>query len=161
MLEGEVPQGFDILQTDTNIPRAETCPGTASFGGIGPVAYSESTWASNALTGPFLDIYIARFESVEAASTALNNYRKELIACGEFPEAETGAVGSFRPGEDPELGDESFGTDFTATVQGLAVNRYGVVVRVGDSIYSSGLTSVFLEPDPAIVLAALDSFLGQ
>ncbi len=161
LLEGQTPEGFDTLQTATNIPRADTCPGTPAYGGIAPVAYSESVWAADPLTGPFLDVSITRFESPDAASQAFNNYIVEIIACGEFPEPSTGAVGAFSEGEDPGLGDESFGTDYTATFQGLPVNRYGVLVRIGDSIYSSGATHVFVDPDKALVLAALNTFLGQ
>ncbi len=161
LLEGQTPEGFDTLQTVSNIPRSETCPGTPAYGGIGPVAYSESVWARDPLTGPFLDVSITRFESAEAASEAFNSYRTEVVACGEFPEPSTGAIGSFSYGENPGLGDESFGTDYTATFQGLPVNRYGVLVRVGDSMYSSGATHVFVDPDKAIVLEALNTFLGQ
>ena len=161
LLEGQTPEGFDTLQTATNIPRAETCPGTAAYGGIVPVAYSESVWAMDPLTGPFLDVSISRFESADVASQAFNNYIVEVIACGEFPEPSTGAMGAFSEGENPGLGDESFGTDYVATFQGLPVNRYGVLVRVGDSIYSSGATHVFVDPDKATVLAALNTFLGQ
>ncbi len=161
LLGGLLPEGFDILQLETTTPRAETCPGTVAFGGVQPVAFSETSWASDALTGPFLDVYVARFESADIASEAFGNYRDELIACGEFPEPQTGAIGAFRPGEDPALGEESFATDYTATYQGLPINRFGVVVRVGDSMYSSGLTTVFLEPDPAIVLTTLNDLLGQ
>ena len=161
LLEGQTPEGFDTLQTATNIPRAETGPGTPAYGGIVPVAYSESVWAADPLTGPFLDVSISRFESPDAASQAFNNYIVEVIACGEFPEPSTGAVGAFSEGENPGLGDESFGTDYTATFQGLPVNRYGVLVRIGDSIYSSGATHVFVDPDKATVLEALDTFLGQ
>lgn len=161
LLEGQTPEGFDTLQTATNIPRAETCPGTPAYGGIVPVAYSESVWAMDPLTGPFLDISISRFESADVASQAINNYIEEVVACGEFPEPSTGAVGAFVEGEDPGLGDESFGTDYAATFQGLPVNRYGVLVRIGDSIYSSGATHVFVDPDKATVLAALNTFLGQ
>lgn len=161
LLEGQTPAGFDTLQTVTTAPRPETCPGTPAYGGLPPVAYSESVWAADPLTGPFLDVSVSRFESAEAASAALNSYREELVACGEFPEPSTGAIGSFSIGEDPALGDESFGTDYTATFQGLPVNRYGVLVRVGDSIYSSGATHVFVDPDKALVLEALDTFLGQ
>ena len=161
LLEGQTPEGFDTLQTATNTPRAETCPGTPSYGGIVPVAYSESVWAADPLTGPFLDVSVSRFESADVASAALNNYIEEVVACGEFPEPTTGAVGAFTLGEDPGLGDESFGTDYTATFQGLPVNRYGALARVGDSLYSSGATHVFVDPDKALVLAALDTFLGQ
>ena len=161
LLEGQTPEGFDVLQIATNTPRAETCPGTTAYGGIVPVAYSESVWAADPLTGPFLDVSITRFESPEVASEALNNYVTEVVACGEFPEPATGAVGAFTLGEDPALGDESFGTDYTATFQGLPVNRYGVLVRIGGSLYSSGTTRVFVDPDKAVALAALDTFLGQ
>lgn len=161
LLEGQTPEGFDTLQTATNIARAETCPGTPAYGGIVPVAYSESVWAADPLTGPFLDVSITRFESPDAASQAFNNYIVEVIACGEFPEPSTGAMGAFSEGENPGLGDESFGTDYMATFQGLPVNRYGVLVRIGDSIYSSGATHVFVDPDKATVLEALNTFLGQ
>lgn len=161
LLEGQTPAGFDTLQTATNIPRAETCPGTPAYGGLLPVAYSESIWAADPLTGPFLDVSISRFESAEVASEAFNNYKVEVVACGEFPEPSTGAIGAFSYGDDPGLGDESFGTDYTATFQGLPVNRYGVLVRIGDSIYSSGATHVFVDPDKPTVLEALNTFLGQ
>lgn len=161
LLEGRTPEGFDTLQSATNIPRHETCPGTPAYGGLLPVAYSEAMWAADPLTGPFLDVSISRFESAEAASEAFNNYKAEIVACGEFPEPSTGAIGAFTYGEDPGLGDESFGTDYTATFQGLPVNRYGVLVRVGDSIYSSGATHVFVDPDKATVLEALSTFLGR
>ena len=161
LLEGQTPEGFDTLQTATNTPRAETCPGTPSYGGIVPVAYSESVWAADPLTGPFLDVSVSRFESADMASAALNNYVEEVVACGEFPEPTTGAVGAFTLGEDPGLGDESFGTDYTATFQGLPVNRYGALVRIGDTLYSSGSTHVFVDPDKVIVLEALNTFLGQ
>ncbi|WP_420435407.1 hypothetical protein [Candidatus Poriferisodalis sp.] len=161
LLEGTTPGGFDSLQVASNTPRVETCPGFPAYGGIGPVAYSEAMWAADPLTGPFLDVSVARFESPEAASEAFINYRSELVDCGEFPEPTTGAVGSFSYGEDPGLGDESFGTDYVATFQGLPVNRYGVLVRIGDSLYSSGATHVFVDPDKATVFAALDTFIGQ
>ena len=161
LLEGQTPEGFDVLQTATNTPRAETCPGTPAYGGIVPVAYSESVWAADPLTGPFLDVSITRFESPEVASEALNNYVTEVVACGEFLEPATGAVGAFTLGDDPGLGDESFGTDYAATFQGLPVNRYGVLVRIGDSIYSSGVARIFVDPDKALVLAVLDAFIGQ
>ena len=161
LLEGQTPAGFDTLQTATNIPRPETCPGTPAYGGLMAVAYSEAVWAADPLTGPFLDVSISRFESADVASEAFNNYKAEVVACGEFPEPSTGAVGAFTYGDDPGLGDESFGTDYTATFQGLPVNRYGVLVRIGDSIYSSGSTHVFVDPDKAIVLEALNTFLGQ
>lgn len=125
------------------------------------MAYSEAVWANDPLTGPFLDLSITRFESAEVASEAFNNYMTEIVACGEFPEPSTGAIGAFTYGEDPALGDESFGTDYTAFFQGLPVNRYGVLVRVGDSIYSSGATHVFVDPDKATVLEALNTFLGR
>ncbi len=161
LLEGQTPEGFDTLQTATNIPRPETCPGTPAYGGLLPVAYSEAVWAADPLTGPFLDLSITRFESVDVASQAFNSYKAEIVACGEFPEPSTGAIGAFTYGDDPALGDESFGTDYTATFQGLPVNRYGALVRIGDSIYSSGATHVFVAPDKATVLEALDTFLGQ
>ena len=161
LLEGETPAGFDTLQTATNIPRPETCPGTPAYGGLLPVAYSEAVWAADPLTGPFLDVSITRFESVEVASEAFNSYRTEIVACGEFPEPSSGAIGAFTYGDDPALGDESFGTDYTATFQGLPVNRYGVLVRVDDSIYSSGATHVFVDPDKTTVLEALNTFLGR
>jgi hypothetical protein len=161
LLEGQTPEGFDTLQTASNIPRPETCPGTPAYAGIVPVAYSEAVWAADPLTGPFLDVSITRFESPETASDAFNSYRIEVVACGEFPEPTTGALGAFVEGDDPGLGDESFGTDYTAAFQGLPVNRYGALVRIGDSIYSSGATHVFVDPDKALVLAALDTFLGQ
>lgn len=161
LLDGQTPESFDNLQIATNNPRPETCPGTPAYGGIVPVAYSESVWAADPLTGPFLDVSISRFESADVASQAINNYIEEVVACGEFPEPTTGAVGAFTEGEDPGLGDESFGTDYTATFQGLPVNRYGVLVRIGDSIYSSGGTYIFVDPDKALVLGALDIFLGQ
>ena len=161
LLEGQTPEGFDTLQTASSTPRAETCPGTPSYGGIVPVAYSESVWAADPLTGPFLDVSVSRFESADVASAALNNYIEEVVACGEFPEPTTGAVGAFTLGEDPGLGDESFGTDYTATFQGLPVNRYGALVRIGDTLYSSGSTHVFVDPEKAIVLEALNTFLGQ
>ncbi|WP_419840063.1 hypothetical protein [Candidatus Poriferisodalis sp.] len=161
LLEGQTPEGFDTLRSETNAVRAETCPGTPAYDGIVPVAYSESTWAVDPLTGPFLDVSVARFESPDVASEAFNDYREEIVACGAFPEPSSGAVGAFTYGEDPELGDESFGTDWEATLQGLPVNRYGVLARVGDSIYSAGATYIFVDPDKALVLAALDTFLGQ
>ena len=161
LLEGQTPEGFDTLQSTSSTPRSETCPGTPSYGGIVPVAYSESVWAADPLTGPFLDVSVSRFESADVASAALNNYVEEVVACGEFPEPTTGAVGAFTLGEDPGLGDESFGTDYTATFQGLPVNRYGALVRIGDTLYSSGSTHVFVDPDKAIVLEALNTFLGQ
>ena len=161
LLEGQTPDGFDTLQTVTSTPRSETCPGTPAYGGIVPVAYSEAVWAADPLTGPFLDVSISRFESADVASEALNNYITEVVACGEFPEPTTGAVGAFTQGEDPGLGDESVGVDYAATFQGLPVNRYGILVRIGDSLYSSGATHVFVDPDKALVLATLNIFLGQ
>ena len=161
LLDGQTPEGFDILQSATNAPRPETCPGTPAYGGIVPVAYSEAFWAMDPLTGPFLDVSISRYESADVASQAFNNYIAEVIACGEFTEPATGAVGAFVEGEDPDLGDESFGLDYTATFQGLPVNRYGVLVRIGDSIYGSGATHVFVDPDKATVFEALNTFLGQ
>ena len=161
LLEGQTPEGFDTLQTNSNTPRAETCPGTPAYGGIVPVAYSEAVWADDPLTGPFLDVSITRYESPDVASQAINNYIEEVVACGEFAEPSTGALGAFILGENPVLGDESFGTDYTATFQGLPVNRYGVLVRIGDSLYSSGSTHIFVDPDKEIVLGALNVFLGQ
>ena len=161
LLDGQTPEGFETLQTATNTPRAETCPGTPAYGGIIPAAYSESVWAADPLTGPFLDLSVSRFESADVASAALNNYIEEVVACGEFPEPTTGAVGAFSIGEDPGLGDESFGVDYVATFQGLPVNRYGMLVRIGDTLYSSGATHIFVDPDKELVLEALNAFLGQ
>ena len=160
LLEGSTPEGFENLQSSTTTPRAETCAGIATFGEIEPVAYSAAVWARDLLTGPFLDVWIARFESPEVASEALSVHGAGLIECGEFTEAETGAVGSFSFGEDPALGDESFGVDYNAIVSGLPVTRYGTVVRIGDSIYSAGLAALFVEPDIAAVLASLNAILG-
>ena len=160
LLEGSTPEGFENLQSATTTPRAETCPGIATFGDIEPVAYSAAVWVRDLLTGPFLDVWIARFESPEVASEVLSVYGAGLIECGEFTEAETGAVGSFSIGEDPALGDESFGVDYEGIVSGLPVNRYGTAVRVGDSIYSAGLAAVFVEPDIAAVMHSLNAILG-
>ena len=160
LLEGSTPEGFENLQSSATTPRAETCAGIATFGEIEPVAYSAAVWVRDLLTGPFLDVWIARFESPEVAAEALSVYGAGLIECGEFTEAETGAVGSFSIGEDPALGDESFGVDYEGIVSGLPINRYGTAVRIGDSIYSAGLAAVFVEPDTAAVLHSLNAILG-
>ena len=160
LLEGTQPEGLVNLQSSTNTPLAEICPGIATYGEIQPVAYSAAVWARDLLTGPFLDVWIARFESAEVASEALSVYGEGLIACGEFTEPATGAFGSFSIGTDPALGDESFGVDYNAVVSGLPVTRYGTVVRIGDSMYSAGLAAVFVEPDVAAVLHSINAILG-
>ncbi|WP_419552225.1 hypothetical protein [Candidatus Poriferisodalis sp.] len=160
LLEGSTPEGFENLQTASSTPRAETCPGIGTFGDVEPVAYSAAVWVRDLLTGPFLDVWIARFESPEAASEALSNYGDGLIECGEFTDVETGALGMFTLGEDPGLGDESFAVDYEGIVQGLPILRYATAVRIGDSIYSAGLAAIFVAPDPAIPLGALDLILG-
>ncbi len=160
LLEGQTPEGYDSLLFSTNVVRTEVCPGTLAFGGLWPVAHSEAQWAIDPLTGPIIDVFVTRFESAEMASEALNKWSEDLIACGEFPEPESGALGSFSVGEDPAVGDESFGINYTATFQGLPINRYGVYVRVGDSLYVSGATFIFVEPEKPVVLEALDAILG-
>lgn len=160
LLEGSAPEGLDNLLSETTTPLAETCPGTASFGGAEPVAYSGAVWVQDATTGPFLDVWVARFESAETASAAIQSLGAELIACGEFVDPGTTALGSFSPGADPGLGDESFGVDYTGVVAGFPVNRYGAVVRIGDTLYSSALAALFTEPDVAAVMHALNAILG-
>lgn len=160
LLEGSAPEGLDNLFSETTTPIAETCPGTPAFGGAEPTAYSAAVWVQDATTGPFLDAWIARFESPEAASVALADFETELIACGEFVDLGTTALGSFSPGADPGLGDESFGVDYAGNVAGFPVNRYSAVVRIGDTLYGSGLAALFTEPDVAAVMHALNAILG-
>lgn len=160
LLEGSAPEGLDNLLSETTTPLAETCPGTAAFGGAEPVAYSGAVWVQDATTGPFLDVWVARFESAEAASGAIQSLSAELIACGEFVDPGTTALGSFSPGADPGLGDESFGVDYAGVVAGFPVNRYGTVVRIGDTLYSSALAALFAQPDIAAVMHALNAIGG-
>ena len=160
LLEGSTPEGIDNLFSETTTPIAETCPGTPAFGGAEPTAYSGSVWVQDATTGPFLDAWIARFESPEVASMALADFQAELIACGEFVDPGTTALGSFSPGADPGLGDESFGVDYAGNVAGFPVNRYSAVVRIGDTLYGSGLAALFTEPDVAAVMHTLNAILG-
>ena len=131
-----------------------------AFGGAEPVAFSGAVWVRDATTGPFLDVWIARFESAEVASAAIQSLSAELIACGEFVDPGTTALGSFSPGADPGLGDESFGVDYAGVVASFPVNRYGAVVRIGDTLYSSALAALFAEPDVAAVMHALNAIGG-
>lgn len=160
LLEGSAPEGLDNLFSETTTPLAETCPGTVAFGGAEPVAFSGAVWVQDATTGPFLDVWVARFESPEVASGAIQSLSAELIACGEFVDPGTTALGSFSPGADPGLGDESFGVDYSGVVAGFPVNRYGAVVRIGDTLYSSALAALFAQPDMAAVMQALNAILG-
>ena len=64
------------------------------------------------------------------------------------------------PGADPGLGDESFGVDYAGNVAGFPVNRYSAVVRIGDTLYGSGLAALFTEPDVAAVMHTLNAILG-
>ncbi len=160
LLEGSAPEGLDNLFSETTTPIAETCPGTAAFGGAEPVAYSGAVWVRDPTTGPFLDVWVARFESAEVASAAIESFGAELIACGEFVDPATTALGSFSPGADPDLGDESFGVDYAGVVAGFPVNRYSAAVRIGDTLYGSGLAALFVDPDIAAVMGALNAILG-
>ncbi len=160
LLEGATPEGLDNLLSETTSPVAETCPGTAIFNGVEPIAYSGATWVRDLTTGPFLDVWAARFSSAEVAAAAIKDYDVELIACGEFVETRTTALGSFRPGENPGVGDESYGHDYSGIVAGFPVNRYSVTARVGDTIYHAGLAVLFLDPDVAAVLHAINAILG-
>lgn len=160
LLEGTTPEGFDNLQSAGTTSRAEICPGIASYGDVEPIAYSFAVWVRDPLTGPFLDVFVVRFETPEAASEALSSYRQGLIDCGEFVDVDTGALGQFALADDPGLGDESFSVTYEGLVQGLPVLRYAVAVRIGDSLYSAGLASIFVAPDTAIPLGALELILG-
>ena len=160
LLEGSAPEGLDNLFSETTTPIAETCPGTAAFGGAEPIAYSGAVWVRDPTTGPFLDVWDARFESAEVASAAIESFGAELIACGEFVDPATTALGSFSPGADPGLGDESFGVDYAGVVAGFPVNRYSAAVRIGDTLYGSGLAALFVDPDIAAVMGALNAILG-
>jgi len=160
LLEGSAPEGLDNLLSETTTPLAETCPGTAAFGGVEPVAFSGATWVQDPTTGPFLFVWVARFDSAETASAAIQSLSAELIACGEFVDPGTTAQGSFSPGADPGLGDESFGADYAGVVAGFPVNRYDAVVRIGDTVYSSALAALFTQPDVAAVMHALNAILG-
>ena len=57
------------------------------------------------------------------------------------------------------LGDESFGSQYSGNVGGVAVSRVGFVVRVGDTIYSTSQTQAFAAADPAVALEALHTIL--
>jgi len=160
LLEGSTPEGLDNLFSETTTPLAETCPGTVAFGGAEPVAFSGATWVQDPTTGPFLFVWVARFDSAETASAAIQSLSAELIACGEFVDPGTTAQGSFSPGADPGLGDESFGADYAGVVAGFPVNRYDAVVRIGDTVYSSALAALFAQPDIAAVMHALNAILG-
>ena len=160
LLEGSTPEGLDTLLSETTMPVAETCPGTAIFGGVEPVAFSAATWVRDPTTGPFLDVWAARFDSAEVAAQAIKDYDAELIACGEFVEPRTTALGAFSPGDTPEVGDESYGHDYAGIVAGFPVNRYSVTARVGDTIYHAGFAVLFVDPDVAAVLGAINAILG-
>ncbi|WP_419922431.1 lipase family protein [Candidatus Poriferisodalis sp.] len=160
LLEGSTPEGLDTLLSETTMPVAETCPGTAIFGGVEPVAFSAATWVRDPTTGPFLDVWAARFESAEEAAQAIKDYDAELIACGEFVEPRTTALGAFSPGDTPEVGDESYGHDYAGIVAGFPVNRYSVTARVGDTVYHAGYAALFVDPDAAAVLQAVNAILG-
>ena len=160
LLEGSTPEGLDTLLSETTMPVAETCPGTAIFGGVEPVAFSAATWVRDPTTGPFLDVWAARFESAEVAAQAIKDYDAELIACGEFVEPRTTALGAFSPGDTPEVGDESYGHDYAGIVAGFPVNRYSVTARVGDTVYHAGYAALFVDPDAAAVLQAINAILG-
>ncbi|WP_420624663.1 lipase family protein [Candidatus Poriferisodalis sp.] len=160
LLEGSTPEGLDTLLSETTMPVAETCPGTAIFSGVEPVAFSAATWVRDPTTGPFLDVWAARFDSAEVAAQAIKDYDAELIACGEFVEPRTTALGAFSPGDTPELGDESYGHDYAGIVAGFPVNRYSVTARVGDTIYHAGFAVLFVDPDVAAVLGAINAILG-
>ena len=160
LLEGSTPEGLDTLLSETTMPVAETCPGTAIFGGVEPVAFSAATWVRDPTTGPFLDVWAARFESAEVAAQAIKDYDAELIACGEFVEPRTTALGAFSPGDTPEVGDESYGHDYAGIVAGFPVNRYSATARVGDTVYHAGYAALFVGPDAAAVLQAINAILG-
>ena len=160
LLEGATPETIENLVSATNTPAAETCPGTAIFSGVVPIAYSAATWARDTTTGPFLDVWAAQFESVEVATQAIADYDAELIACGEFVEPSTSALGAFAPGENPGVGDESYGYDYAGIVSGFPVNRYSIAARVGDTVYQAGFAALFVEPDAAAVLHSINALLG-
>lgn len=161
LLDGATPEGLVNLMAESNTPLTETCPGTPIFGGAAPTAYSLARWVRDTTTGPFLDVWVTRFESAEVASQAINDYNAELIGCGEFLEPTNGVLGTFVAGANPELGDESFGHDYAGTISGFGINRYSVTARVGDTIYHSGLAVLIVAPDPAVVLQALNAILGS
>ena len=161
LLEGSTPEGLDTLFSETTTPVAETCPGTPIFGGVEPVAFSAATWVRDPTTGPFLDVWAARFESAEVAAQAIQDYDAELIACGEFVEPRTTALGAFSVGDNPQVGEESYGHDYAGIVAGFPVNRYGVTARVGDTVYHAGLAVLFLDPDVNAVLDSMNALLGR
>ena len=160
LLEGATPETLENLVSETNTPATETCPGTVIFNGVAPIAYSAATWARDTTTGPFLDVWAAQFESVEVATQAIADYDAELIACGEFVEPSTSALGAFTSAEDPGIGDQSYGFDYAGIVSGFPVNRYSIAARVGDTVYQAGLAALFVEPDAAAVVHAITALLG-
>ena len=160
LLEGSTPETIENLVNETNTPATETCPGTAIFSGVAPIAYSAATWARDTTTGPFLDVWAAQFESVEVAAQAIADYDAELIACGEFVEPSTSALGAFASGENPGVGDESYSFNYAGIVSGFPVNRYSIAARVGDTVYQAGLAALFVEPDAAAVLHSINALLG-
>ena len=159
LLDGQTPAGYDTLLSETTAPRLETCPGTPIFGGRVPVAYSGSVWLVAEGIGPFLDGFVARFASEDEASAAIKAFDSELIACGEFLDPGTTVQGRFTRGVDPGLGDESFASEYSGSLGAVPVNRTGLTVRVGDTIYSTSQTQAFSAADPAVALQALQTIL--
>ncbi|MCP3912415.1 MAG: hypothetical protein GY713_15835 [Actinomycetia bacterium] len=159
LFDGVTPDGYDTLVSDTTGPRLETCPGTPIFGGRVPVAYSASVWVVEIGLGPFLDGFVARFESEEEAAAAIQAFDAELVECGRFTDPTTTAEGSFSRSIDPGLGDESYGHEFSGDLAGFPVSRVSYTARVGDTIYSSSQSQGFVAAEPEVVLEALGAIL--
>ena len=161
LLDGVTPPGYDDLVDEGTAPPLEACPGTPRFGGLAPVAYSSSVWAVEAVTGPFLDAFVARFASPAEASAAIQAHDRELIGCGTFIDPVTTAEGSFARVDAPAMGDESFATTFSGGLGAIPVSRYGLVVRVGDTLYGASESRGFTGADPDVARAAVEVMLAS
>ena len=159
LFDGVTPDGYDLLVTETTAPRSEICSGTPSFGGRTPVAFSSSHWAVNFGVGPFLDGFVARFESESEAKVAIEAFDTGLVGCGTFVDPITTARGSFARIDGPGLGQESYGHEFTGRLGGVTVSRIGYLVRVGDTIYNAFHSEGFVAANPAVAINALTAVL--
>jgi len=160
LLEGATPEGYDTLTNDTTAPQFETCPGTPIFGGGTPLAYSASTWQVAPVVGPFLDVWVARFDSPDEAAAAIAALDAELIDCGEFVDPATTARGSFSRADSPGLGDDSYTHEFTGNLAGIPVGRFMATVQVGDIVYGSAQSQAFGAARSDVALEAMAVLLS-
>ena len=161
LLDGQTPGQYQTLTGESNNPPTEICPGTPIYGGLPPVAFSQSAWVVDDGIGPFLDVSVTQFESPTQAAAAMAAVDRELVDCGTFTDQATTAQGSFTRAEAPGIGDESVAHTYAGTVSGFGVNRVMLTVRVGDTLYSASQTAAFVGADRGVAVEAIEAMLGS